>query len=108
MINKQQVTVCIAKNDAQLNSLEDSYYLRDRDEFIIYSKGESFSKIVNSIFPDKMGAWANDVYLYISKHDLTIGISELQKKINDFLNLKKKTHRLDSLSISVKVENGYL
>lgn len=108
MTNQQQVTVCIAKNDAQLNSLEDTYSLRDRDEFIIYSKGESFSKIVNSIFPDRMGAWSNDVYLYISKHDLTIGISELQKKINDFLNLKKKTHRLDSLSISVKVKNEYL
>lgn len=108
MTNKQTVTVGIARNDAQLTTLEEKYSLYDRDEFIIYSKGESFSKIVNSIFPDKMGVWANDVYLFITKHNLTIGISELQKKINDFLNLKKKTHQFDSLSISVKIENEHL
>lgn len=106
--NKGTVTVGIAQNNSQLAKLEEKYQLQDRDEFIIYSKGESFEKIANTIIPDKSGVWANPVYMFVSKHSLLIGITELQKKINEFLNVKKKETLFDPLSISVKLVGDYL
>ena len=78
--DKGNVIVGIAKNNSQLAKLEEKYQLEDRDEFIIYSKGESFEKIANTIIPDKGGFWANPIYMFVSKHSLLIGITELQKR----------------------------
>ena len=79
--------------DAGLYAIEKEFAKYKQNEYIPFAKGTSLIEVCRNVFPDKQGTWANQI--------TTIGITELTKRVKNYLENKINDgiYDMDILSI---------
>ena len=93
---------------AKIRAIEKKHRIFPHAEIIPFARNTSFMEIVETVMRDHDGPYKNIIYHFESKHATTIGVNELSKKTKEFLELKKRDHEMDILSISAGMDNDRL
>ncbi len=94
----------------QLKEVEKMYHadVNEVYEAIPYAQKTSYINLAEDIMDDADGSWVNPLYLTISRHASTIGISNLCQKAIEYIEILKEEKRIDIISITAMIENGYI
>ena len=87
--------------DAGLYAIEKEFAKYKQNEYIPFAKGTSLIEVCRNVFPDKQGTWANPVFVCEVRQITTIGITELTKRVKNYLENKINDgiYDMDILSI---------
>ena len=78
----------------------------ESEELLPYAKNTSYAEIAEEIIKDEEGDWKNPLFLTKTMHRTVLGIRNTCKMANDYLNIMKRSMKLDVLSISACIENN--
>lgn len=95
-----------------LSILEAKYRAESNLEILPFAKETSYIELASKIIPDRDAMPGNPVihklYVVRIKHVVRIGLQALLVKVNEYLELKKRTYPMDILSISGGREESWL
>lgn len=101
-------TWSVVKNEGNLRFVEKNYRKYVDTEQVVLAQKTALSEVVNNVLPDKDGPWVNPLYLSISRHITTIGVADLTRSANRFLEEQKEEHPMDIISVTAGVEGNQI
>lgn len=108
ILPKDSSEQALSKAIKGLQKTEIKYRKEDFSEMLPYARNTSFQEIALTVIKDRDGAWVNPLYIVQSNHTTTIGVDALNRKTNEFLELKKKEYPMDILSVSAGMDGDHL
>jgi len=86
--------------------IEKNYRRHAENETNVLAKNASFVELAEVSMPDKNGAWSHPLSFYISHHASTIGIADVCKEANSFLEKHGANEPLDILSVTAGIKDS--
>ena len=105
---ENKITVAIATNDMELESIEEDYKKASGLETIPFATNISYKELCNVVKRDREGTWKNPVYFISSNHKAQIGIKNLCNKIYEYIKKTTQMENADVLSINAILEDEYV